>query len=66
MTRDDKLRGNVARHIDIIRAQARASGWPEIRKCLSKGQTKLLSNKDRAQLIRVLDAEFRRTDAKPD
>jgi hypothetical protein len=52
------MRGNVARHLPVLRRQALASGWPAIRDCLVKGKTKLLSRKDRYQIVQLLDAEF--------
>jgi hypothetical protein len=53
------MRGNVARHLPVLRRQALASGWPAIRDCLVKGKTKLLSRKDRYQIVQLLDAEFK-------
>jgi hypothetical protein len=53
-------RGNVARHLPVLRRQVLESGWPTIRECLVKGKTKFLSRKDRHQIVQLLDAEFNR------
>ena len=55
------LRGNVARHLPVVRRQALEAGWPSVRECMVKGKTKFLSRKDRYQIVQILDAEFNQT-----
>lgn len=53
-----RIRGNVARHLPVIRRQVEAANWPDIRTCLVNGRTKFLSPKDRRQIIQILDVEY--------
>lgn len=53
------MRPNVAKKLPLVRAQIKRLGYQTVRNHFSRGNTKMLSGKDRREMLLIIEKEYR-------